>query len=195
MRGSPLLILITILTTTSCATRTVPGPGPSRVLVDSRVESVRDFLATRPTGLTPVQLLDVSRAIVAEADRTGVTPGLVASVIHVESSGRNFARSRVGALGLMQLLPGTGEDVAGRAGVDWQGPSTLFDPVANVRLGVTYLDELIGRFGDVELALAAYNWGPTRISQMMTRGRPVPTGYARRVMRYYERDAYRIGLG
>ena len=72
----------------------------------------------------------------------------------------------------MQLLPGTGEDVAGRAGVDWQRPgSTLFDPVANVRLGVTYLDELIHRFGDVEVALAAYNWGPTRISQMMTRGR------------------------
>ena len=195
MRGSPLLMLVLGLAVASCATQTQPVAGPRTDAIDARAASVRDFLATRHTGLTGPQLSAVARAIVSEADRAGITPGLVASVIHVESSGRNFARSRVGALGLMQLLPETAEHVAARAQVPWHGTETLFDPVANVRLGVTYLAELIDRFGDMELALAAYNWGPTRIAGFIAEGARVPTGYAHRVMRYYERDAFELGLG
>ncbi len=195
MRGSPFLILVLGLATASCATQTVPGPGPARVVADARAESVRSFLAARHTGLSDAQLRAVASAIVREADRVGVTPGLVAAVIHVESSGRNFARSRVGALGLMQLLPETAEDVATRAGVDWRGAGTLFEPVANVRLGVTYLAELIERFGDLEVALAAYNWGPTRVAGFIADGSGVPTGYSERVLEYYRSDARALGLG
>ena len=52
---------------------------------------------------------------------------------------------------------------------------------ANVRVGVSYLAELMERYGDVSLALAAYNWGPTRIAQRLRRGEPVPVLYSRRV--------------
>jgi soluble lytic murein transglycosylase len=160
-----------------------------------RTASVAEFLGRRATGLSPAQVQEVAHTVVVEADRAGFTPGLIVALIHVESSGRSFVRSHAGAVGLMQLLPATGRSVARRIGVPWDGTRTLYDPVANVRLGVAYLQELVKRFdGDLEAALAAYNWGPTRIADWRRRGRTIPTGYARRVLRYYQHRAFGLGL-
>ena len=88
-------------------------------------------------------------------------------------------------MGLMQLMPATAEGVAQRIGLRWVGPATLFDPVSNVRLGVPYLRELLDRYGSVTTALAAYNWGPTRIAERLRQGEPVPALYAQRVLSVY----------
>jgi len=127
----------------------------------------------------------LASVIVTEATAAGFEPELVAAVIDVESSGRRFAVSKVGAMGLMQLLPNTARSVADRAGVAWEGPQTLFDPVANIRLGVSYLQELVDRFGNLEVALTAYNWGPTRIARRIREGGDLPVGYSGRVLRVY----------
>ena len=87
------------------------------------------------------EITRVARVIVVESRRAGLSPALVLAVIHIESRGYNFAASRVGALGLMQLRPVTAE--ARRIGVRWRGHATLFDPVANVRLGVSYLERAL----------------------------------------------------
>jgi soluble lytic murein transglycosylase len=85
-------------------------------------------------------------------------------------------------MGLMQILPSTGEELAYRLGVPWHGARTLFDPVANVRLGVAYLKELSARYDDdLSIALAAYNWGPGRIDRRLERGSALPTEYPRLV--------------
>ena len=89
-------------------------------------------------------------------------------------------------MGLMQLLPDTARSVASRAGVEWEGPATLFDPESNIRLGVHYLDELVQRFGDLEVALTAYNWGPTRIARRIREGGDLPNAYSDRVLQVYE---------
>jgi soluble lytic murein transglycosylase len=115
-------------------------------------------------------------------------------VTQVVSRARNFAGSRAGALGLMQRLPDTARAVARRQGVEWTGPEILFDPEINVRLGIDYLAELYQRFDDIELALAAYNWGPTYISELQQRGERIPRAYAQRVLRYYQRSAREIGM-
>ena len=112
---------------------------------------------------------------------------LVLAVIQVESSGYNFAVSPVGAMGLMQLMPATAEGVARRIGLRRGGPPTLFDPVSNVQLGVLYLRELVDRYGSVTTALAAYNWGPTRIAERLRQGEPVPALYAQRVLSVYKK--------
>jgi soluble lytic murein transglycosylase len=194
MRVSPVTMTMIASALMSCSGIPLRGPGTAREVAEVRVESVAAFLDGRATGLSRAQLEQVSRVVVEEADRTGFTPGLIAAVIHVESSGRNFARSRAGALGLMQLLPGTARAVAERQGVEWQGPEMLFDPVINVRLGIDYLAELYYRFDDIELALAAYNWGPTYISDLQQRGEAIPRAYAQRVLRYYQRSARAVGL-
>jgi soluble lytic murein transglycosylase-like protein len=97
--------------------------------------------------------------------------------VHVESRANTFAVSPVGALGLMQILPSTGEELAHQEGVTWRGPHTLFDPLVNVRLGVAYLEQLSNRYGEVSTALAAYNWGPGHIDRRIARGRALPTEY------------------
>ena len=139
------------------------------------------------TGLLPEEVSRLSVAIAAESSRAKLPIELVLAVIQVESSGYNFAVSPVGAMGLMQLVPATAEGVARRIGLRWVGPATLFDPVSNVRLGVLYLRELIDRYGSVTTALAAYNWGPTRIAERLRRGESVPALYAQRVLSVYEK--------
>jgi soluble lytic murein transglycosylase len=92
-------------------------------------------------------------------------------------------------MGLMQLLPATGEELAHRMGIDWKGPDTLFDPTVNVKLGTAYLRELADRYGSVHTALAAYNWGPGRIDRRLRRGARVPSRYIEQVMRAVDRNA------
>ena len=90
-------------------------------------------------------------AIRDASERRGVSPALALAVIAVESSGRADAVSKVGATGLMQLMPATAE----RFGV-----ADAAHPDQNVAGGIAYLDWLLGRFGgDPILALAAYNAG------------------------------------
>jgi soluble lytic murein transglycosylase len=146
---------------------------------------VSKLLASRFARLSEGEVAVLAQVIV-EAESAGLAPELVAAVIDVESSGNRLAVSRVGAMGLMQVRPETAESIATRAGVDWRGPETLFDPVSNVRIGVSYLDELVDRFGDLHIALAAYNWGPTRIARHIREGSVLPVRYSERVLQVYE---------
>ena len=110
-------------------------------------------------------------------------PALVLALIRVESSGYNFAKSNKGAIGLMQLLPTTAAWVAEKIGDPWDGADSLYEADTNVRLGIAYLSQLLDRYdGSVPRALAAYNWGPGRISGFIHAGKAVPTTYADRVL-------------
>jgi soluble lytic murein transglycosylase-like protein len=154
-------------------------PGFSAVSArhEAEVEGVVGYLARRRTGLAPFELRELAHTIVSEARRRGFDPALVLAVVHVESRANTFAVSPVGALGLMQILPSTGEELALQEGVPWRGPHTLFDPLVNVRLGVAYLEQLSRRYGEVSTALAAYNWGPGHIDRRIARGHALPTEY------------------
>ncbi len=92
----------------------------------------------------------IEQLVVTYAAVHGVDAALVRAVIDVESGGDETARSRVGAIGLMQLMPGTAREL----GVD------PYDSRQNVEGGVRYLAWLLRTFGDVERALIAYNAGP-----------------------------------
>ena len=98
---------------------------------------------------------DVGQMVQAEATRQGVDPALALSVARAESGLDQSRRSPKGAMGVMQLMPGTASDL----GVD---PTDLAD---NIKGGVSYLKQQIGTFKDPHLAVAAYNAGPGAVQQ------------------------------
>lgn len=147
------------------------------------------ILAHLPKHLPGRDQLDIRssvRVLVDAAHRYGLDPYLVAALVVAESHYNTTAISPAGALGLMQVLPYVAEDVALRHGIQWRDERTLFDPVANAVIGTAYLRELIDEFnGDLSLALAAYNIGPSLLKQRLKTGWRPNGPYVRKIMHVY----------
>jgi len=104
--------------------------------------------------------LEHAGVIRAAARRNGIDPALVAAVIYAESRFDEHARSSQGAVGLMQILPGTAEQIAHETGGVAFVAADLDDPLVNVRYGSYYLGGALEEFdGDLTAAVAAYNAG------------------------------------
>jgi peptidoglycan lytic transglycosylase len=99
------------------------------------------------------------------AGRAAIDPLLVAAVVREESSFYPKARSRVGARGLMQLMPETARPMAEARRMGLHNPELLDDPATNLEIGSAYLGVLLREFGDARLAAAAYNAGPARVRE------------------------------
>jgi soluble lytic murein transglycosylase len=99
------------------------------------------------------------------AGRAAIDPLLVAAVVREESSFHPQARSRVGARGLMQLMPETARPMAQVRRLPFRNGEVLDDPAANLDMGSAYLAGLLREFGDARLAVAAYNAGPARVRE------------------------------
>ena len=95
---------------------------------------------------------------------TNLNVDLICATITHESAltWKNDIVSPVGAMGLMQIMPQTGEQLAGEEGVKWTtAEEVLFDPIVNIRLGCRYLSDLIHQY-EIDGGLAAYNGGEKR---------------------------------
>ncbi len=100
----------------------------------------------------------------AEADERGLDPFLVAGLIRRESGFAADAMSPAGAMGLMQIMPHTGQVLARSAGIRHFDTAMLDMPEINLHLGMAFLADLIRRYDDkVPAVLAAYNAGPSRL--------------------------------
>jgi soluble lytic murein transglycosylase len=103
--------------------------------------------------------------LIAQAARSRrLDANLMCGLILQESAFNPLAVSQAGAMGLMQVLPGTGSDAARVLGDKGFRPSRLLEPAVNIRMGTWHFSELLGRQGgSIELALAAYNAGEARV--------------------------------
>lgn len=113
----------------------------------------------------PVLYRDV---IEANAARYGIDPSWVYGVVRQESAFVPDARSQAGALGLMQLMPSTGRHAGRKLNIPIRSSRALLNIENNLRLGVSYLKDVLGRNdGNEVLATASYNAGPNRVSSWM----------------------------
>lgn len=102
----------------------------------------------------------------ARSERHGLDPFLVAALIRQESEFHAGAKSRAGALGLMQIMPGTGRTLFRRLGIPGFTNRKLTVPDTSLRLGTFHLKNVLAEFGgELEKTLAAYNAGERRIPQ------------------------------
>jgi soluble lytic murein transglycosylase-like protein len=121
---------------------------------------------------SPAEVRRAQDILVTLCDKYGMNPWLVLAVIQIESRYDNWAVSPRGAMGLLQIMPDTGQWLARRAGMPWTGPTMLFDPLVNLRLGIEYLGYLKGRYGnDMKAILSAYNAGPGKFEKDRGAGR------------------------
>ena len=102
-------------------------------------------------------------------------PAIIFGLIRQESMLDKNARSAVGARGLMQIMPETGQQIARNLNEPWQAENSLFNPDVNIKYGAFYYKQLLNRFdGHFALATAAYNAGPNRVVKWLPNARPVP---------------------
>ena len=147
----------------------------------------------------PVEYEDLIREY---AQANGLEPAYVAAVILAESSYRPDVVSSADARGLMQIVPSTGEWIAGRLGETFS-EENLFDPATNIRYGCWYLGFLMQRYdGDMRCASAAYHQGQGTVDawlqnpELSSDGRTldrfdssVTENYVNRILKYYEEYA------
>lgn len=136
----------------------------------------------------------LASVVIEEASNAGLDPLFVFAIIEVESGWEPDAVSGRGARGLMQLRPGTLESEAREGSLTMGDPR---DPVLNIRAGVRYFHRMLRSFGNADLALVAYNTGPTRLSSYIRAVGEVPRsffGYVRRVRREEQRLRTDFGM-
>ncbi len=145
------------------------GTTAIRTFAVPKTDAIR---ATKPGARLYPNLYD--DLIEQSAREQGVRPDLVRAVIQVESGFNPRAVSRKGARGLMQLMPRTALLL---------GVRNIFDPAENIRAGVAYLRQLLDKYRNEEIALAAYNAGETAVGRYGNRVPPYreTRDYVRRV--------------
>jgi soluble lytic murein transglycosylase-like protein len=120
----------------------------------------------------------LARTIQTQAEAQGLDPELGFRLVRAESNFNPRARSHAGALGLTQLMPYT----ARWLDRGMTSPERIMQPEANLAAGFRYLRRLIDKYGDLRLALLAYNRGEGAVDRDLRRGRNPENGYSRRVL-------------
>jgi soluble lytic murein transglycosylase len=181
--------LLAVITAFGLVPNAIGSVAPPREPAAARVASPVAMLATALSHcgeeLSARQRWHIASAIHQESQRYGYDPLFILAMVEVESTCSPTARSRDGAIGLIQVKPSVARAVTAESGLRWRGARTLTQPALNLHLGVRYLAQLERRFGDPHLAVAAFNLGPKRVRRMSREhARRVP--YVRKVLAAYE---------
>lgn len=139
----------------------------------SRVRRVLHLILPCAFGFAiaaPSQAQDFAMPIAEAAQRFELPEDLIRAVMAAENGRDTGATSRAGAMGLMQIMPATWSDLSRRHGLGM----SPYEPRANILAGAAYLREMIDRYGDLRLALAAYNAGPGQVDAYRRGARALP---------------------
>ncbi len=119
--------------------------------------------------------LSYADKILENSAKHNLNPAILFGLVRRESAFNEKAYSPVGARGLMQIMPGTGRQIARNLNERWRGNNSLYNPVTNIKYGAFYYQKLLNRFdGNYAIALAAYNAGPNRVKRWLPEDQSIP---------------------
>lgn len=148
---------------------------------DNSRERIALILQTEAVRLNEETRHQITETVLHLSQEYRIDPMLILAVMKVESEFDLKARSRAGAIGLMQVMP-----IAARETAKDLEVTSLHSPQSNIRIGVHYLAGLMKRFkGDLIKALMAYNRGPTQVARAYKNRRAPLGGYQNKVLRVY----------
>jgi len=180
LRKATLFIMIFIISFT------FPNLIPELTQKEQTIREILEVLERQPTDLANVTKEELAEVIYEESRRYNQDPKLILALIATESEFYNWAVSKRGAKGLMQIMPYVAESLAQDLGIEWSGDRTLFNPYLNIRMGIHYLSQLMLDFKDVRAALTAYNYGPTYVKGLIEKKERIPHDYYRRFLTAYK---------
>ena len=140
--------------------------------------------------ITAYYPLEHEEIIVECAEEYGIDPNMICAVIATESRFSEEAESQKGAVGLMQIMPDTGEWIAGKLRMEFS-EEDLKDPAVNIRMGTWYLNFLAERFqGEQDTIIAAYNAGHGNVEKWLEEPQYSPDGRTLSVIPFDETRNY-----
>jgi soluble lytic murein transglycosylase len=135
--------------------------------------------------------LQFNNQIQVIANDQQLDPALIFGLIRQESAFDENADSPAGAKGLMQIMPKTAQQIAQNSNDNWNGETSLFNPVLNIKYGSYYFKKLLQQFnGNHVLATAAYNAGPNRVKRWLPESKSLPGDIWIETIPYKETRAY-----
>ena len=167
-------------------------PKPEKPKPKELVKIFSIIKAHRP-DVSEEQTWAVSDAILEQSAKHSFDPMLVLAMIRVESEFQYSVVSPSGARGIMQILPDVAKSVLDQMSSPHEKkthpfrPEFLDDPVFNIKLGVSYLHSLRKSFSNLQLALIAYNAGPTEIRNRLDNDMELSDEYSTAVLNTYQR--------
>ena len=157
-----------------------------------------NFKTIKTNILKIIYKIDYEEYVEKYAEEYQVDKYLVYATIKAESNFNRYAKSSQGALGLMQLLQSTAEEIAPKVGIE-VNENNIFEPDVNINLGTKFLSILLEKYKNIGLALAAYNAGSGNVDNWINKGTLKNDGsdienipfnetnnYVRKILRDYE---------
>lgn len=167
------------------STPLIGDSGQAQALKGHQLSKVRSALDLQEARISDEALARLTRSIADESEKHSLDPMLVMAIIEVESRFDQKAVSPQGALGLMQVQPIVVAALVEEGKIspaDKNRKLNLKDPVVNVKVGASYLAHMKDLFGDLKIALTAYNAGPTWVSKMIAAKQTLPLQYAAKIL-------------
>jgi len=152
------------------------------------IKKIVEFMEKEDATISQDELHDVATMIYKASGQYNLDYRLVLAIMKIESNFKHDAVSSKGARGLLQVKPSHAKYIARDIGILWKGPKTLDEPNKNIKIGVHFFSGLMTDFDNINLALHAYNMGPTRLREIMSERTRQERGFSKLVLREYRKN-------
>ncbi|MCX5804936.1 MAG: lytic transglycosylase domain-containing protein [Proteobacteria bacterium] len=152
------------------------------------VKKITEYMEKEDATVSDDELKDVATMIYKESGQNNLDYRLILAIMKIESNFKHKAVSSKGARGLLQVKPSHAKFIARDMGIAWHGAKTLDEPDKNIKIGIHFFSELMEDFENINMALHAYNMGPTRLKEIMSEKSKQEKGFSKLVLREYRKN-------